>query len=104
MHPKLFFFRTIFFDIIQKNKLCRVHTECSCCINSNELQCSPRMHEAWLPAQHDSGSSSHLATLNAEADNLARRGLHTASPGTLPWAALYHGRIVALRDGAPFLP
>ena len=43
-----------------------------------------RMHEAWLPAQYESGSSSHLATLNADADNLAGRGLHTASLGTLP--------------------
>ena len=61
------------------------------------------MHEAWLPAKHDSGSSSHLATLNAEADSLARRGLSTASPGILPWATLYHGRIMALCDGALFL-
>ena len=61
------------------------------------------MHEAWLPAQHDSGSVSLLATLNAEADSLARRGLHTASPWTLPWSALFHGRIVALHEGAIFL-
>ena len=61
------------------------------------------MHEAWLPAQHDSGSASHLATLNAEADSLARRGLRAASPWTLPWSALFHGRIVALHEGAIFL-
>ena len=67
------------------------------------LSASFRMHEAWLPAQHDSGSASHLATLNAEADSLARRGLHAASPWTLPWSALFHGRIVALREGAIFL-
>ena len=67
------------------------------------LSATFRMHEAWLPAQHDSGSGSHLATVNAEADILARRGLHTASPWTLPWAALFHGRIVALHDGATFL-
>ena len=62
-----------------------------------------RMHEAWLPAQHDSGSASHLATLNAEADSLAHRGLRAASPWTLPWSALFHGRIVALCEGAIFL-
>ena len=67
------------------------------------LSATFRMHEARLPAQQDSGSSSHLATLDAEADILARRGLRTASPGTLPWAALYHGHIVAPRDGAIFL-
>ena len=60
-------------------------------------------HEAWLPAQHDSGSASHLATLNAEADSLDRRGLRAASPWTLPWSALFHGRIVALHEGAIFL-
>ena len=62
-----------------------------------------RMHEAWLPAQHDSGSASHLATLNAEADSLARRGLRAAFPWILPWSALFHGRIVALHEGAIFL-
>ena len=62
-----------------------------------------RMHEAWLPAQHDPGSASHLATLNVEADALARRRLHTASPWTLPWSALFHRRIVGLREGAVFL-
>ena len=67
------------------------------------LSASFRMREAWLPAQHDSGSGGHLATLNAEANALARRGLHTASPWTLPWSALFHGRIVALREGAVFL-
>ena len=67
------------------------------------LSATFRMHEAWLPAQHDSGSASHLATLNAEADSLARRGLHGASPWTLPLSALFHGRIVALREGAIFL-
>ena len=61
------------------------------------------MHEAWLPAQHDSGSASHLATLNAEADSVARGGLRGASPWTLPWSALFHGRIVALHEGAIFL-
>ena len=67
------------------------------------LSASFRMHEAWLPAQHNSGSASHLATLNAEADSLARRGLCAASPWTLPWSALFHGRIVALHEGAIFL-
>ena len=67
------------------------------------LSASFRMHEAWLPAQHDSGSASHLATLNAEADSLARRGLRAASPWTLPWSALFHGRIVTLHEGAIFL-
>ena len=67
------------------------------------LSASFRMHEAWLPAQHDSGSAGLLATLNAEADSLARRGLRTASPWTLPWSALFHGRIVALHEGAIFL-
>ena len=67
------------------------------------LTASFRMHEAWLPAQHDSGSVSHLATLNADADSLARRGLHAASPWTLPWSALFHSRIVVLREGAIFL-
>ena len=61
------------------------------------------MHEAWLPAQHETGSASHLATLNAEADSLARRGLRAATPWTLPWSALFHGRIVALHEGAIFL-
>ena len=67
------------------------------------VSASFRMHVAWLPAQHDSGSASHLATLNAEADSLARRGLRAASPLTLPWSALFHGRIVALHEGAIFL-
>ena len=39
----------------------------------------------------------------AEADSLARLGLSVATPGTLPWASLYHGHLVALRDGAVFL-
>ena len=67
------------------------------------LSASFRMHQAWLPAQHDSGSASHLATLNAEADSLARRGLRAASLWTLPRSALFHGRIVALHQGAIFL-
>ena len=56
-----------------------------------------------LPAQHDSGSHSQLATLTVEADSLARLGLSIANPGTLPSVSLYHGRLVALRDGAVFL-
>ena len=67
------------------------------------LSASFRMHEAWLPEQHDSGSASHLATLNAEAESLAPRGLRVASPWTLPRSALFHGRIVALHEGAIFL-
>ena len=48
------------------------------------LSASFRMHEAWLPAQHDSGSASLLATLNAEADSLAPAGSTPPPRGPSP--------------------
>ena len=63
------------------------------------VQLRARVQEVWLPAQHDSGSHTLLATLNAEADRLADEGAKGARAFTVPWLPLFPGRVLATHHG-----
>ena len=63
------------------------------------VQLRARLYEAWLAAQHDTGSESLAAGLNAIADELADQGAQLALPYTAPWPHLYDGRVLATHRG-----
>ena len=44
-----------------------------------------RLRGAWLPTHPESGSTTHLASFNAEADGLADRGASGACTFSVPW-------------------
>ena len=63
------------------------------------VQLQARVQEVWLPAQHDTGATSLLAMLNAEADRLADHGALEARPFTVPWLPLFARRVVSTHQG-----
>ena len=63
------------------------------------VQLRARVQEVWLPAHHDSGSHTLLASLNAEADRLADEGAKGARAFTVPWLPLFPGRVLATHHG-----
>ena len=48
------------------------------------VQLRAQIQEVWLPAQHDTGASTLLAMLNAEADHLAEMGAREGRAYTVP--------------------
>ena len=67
------------------------------------VQLRAQVFEAWLPAQHDSGSSTLLATLNAAADQLAALGADAALPNAVPWLHRFSGRVLCTHQGGLLL-
>ena len=63
------------------------------------IQLQAQILEVWLPAQHDSGATTPLAQLNAEADRLADLGAREARLNAVPWLPLFSGRVLATHQG-----